>query len=132
MYRTFNMGVGMVIVCSPPDVATTTTTAGTVTLKFTGDFPASCISDMTDGGTSDCTAFSNNTTVCTDKGGGQCHCETTQTEQKEADAAKPYSTSGSTWTGPSSSGEYCVSGDVLYYREIKDSSLPLLYVLKRK
>jgi hypothetical protein len=115
------------------DATTTTSGPGTVTLKFTGDFPASCIAEATDGGTSDCTTFSNGGgTVCTDQGGGQCRCETTEVKQEEAGTPEPYTTNGSNWTGSENSGTYCVSGDVLYYRENTDSSLPLLYVLKRK
>jgi hypothetical protein len=87
---------------------------------------------MTDGGSSSCSAFANDNTTCVDKGGGQCHCETSEVEQKPASTPNTYSTSGVNWSSESSSGTYCVSGDILYYRENKDTSLPLLYVLKRK
>lgn len=116
------------------DATTTTTSAGQTTLTFTGDFPVSCLSEASDGGITTCDGMSNDSgTVCTDKGGGQCHCESTQVEQKPAEAPKTYSTNGTTWTGSGgSTGEYCVSGDILYYRENKDGGSPLLYVLKRK
>ena len=53
----------------------------------------------------------------------------------DADAPSPYSINGNIWTNSedSSSGEYCVSGDILYFREKKaEGKEGLLYVLKRK
>ena len=51
-----------------------------------------------------------------------------------AETGNTYTTSGTTWTsGSGKTGQYCVSGDILYYREnAADGGTGLLYVLKRK
>jgi hypothetical protein len=131
--------VGSAEVIQVRDVTITSSTvavsAGTNTIKFVSDFPLQCIVDATDGGVTQCGDYGGSENPCTDKGGGQCHCESTQVENKEAEAPAPYTTSGSTWTSDDgNTGKYCVSGDVLYYlSEAGDAQLSnLLYVLKRK
>lgn len=116
--------------------STTSGSAGTVTLKFISDFPVQCIIDATDGGVSQCADYGGSGNPCVDKGGGQCHCESSQSSEQAADTTpKGYTTSGSKWTSASGeSGQYCVSGDIIYYlSDPGDSgSSNLLYVLKRK
>lgn len=121
------------------DVTITSTTvavsAGPSTVKFVSDFPLQCIVDATDGGVTQCGDYGGSTNPCVDKGGGQCHCESTEIDDKAAEAPSPYTTSGSTWTDDEGrTGKYCVSGDILYYiSDPGDAQLSnLLYVLKRK
>lgn len=109
--------------------------AGTLTSKITGNFPKSCFTP--DGGTApDCATFADQAKgrTCNDLG-ANCECTETKVEQKEANTPEPYTVNGNVWTNSSdsSSGEYCVSGDLLYFKEqVAEGRQGLLYVLKRK
>ena len=114
------------------DATTVTVAAGPQTVKLMSDFPASCF--QPDGGTApSCESFSKDDAPCTDKGGGQCHCEQTKVEQEEG-SSNPWTATGNTFTSGGDTGEYCVSGDVLYYKSTSQTggAKNLLYVLKRK
>lgn len=118
------------------DATNVTVGAGNVSITFKSDYPVQCLIDVSDGGYTMCSQASSSGSTCTDKGGGQCHCESTNMSQQAAQAPEMYTTSGSTWTSASGdTGKYCVSGDTLYYlgdpKDGGDSS-NLLYVLKRK
>jgi hypothetical protein len=114
---------------------TTQNGAGTETQKLIGTFPKSCF--KVDGGAAEsCASFDDpeKNRICANAG-ENCTCTETTTTEKSAGEPEPYTTSGTTWTNKdgSSSGDYCVSGDILYYREKKaDNKEGLLYVLKRK
>lgn len=114
------------------DATNVTVAAGPQTTKVTSDFPLSCF-QQDGGGSTSCEQFSKEDQPCTDKGGGQCRCEQTKTEQK-AGSSNPWTVSGNTFTSGGDTGEYCVSGDILYYKSLSQTgnAKNLIYVLKRK
>lgn len=123
------------------DATTLGTGPGKETVVLTGTFPASCFAD--DGGTPTCDSFNDpaESRTCTDKGSGMCECtETTVTDKPDNPKSDTYTTDSATNTitftnkdGKVTAGEYCVSGDILYFKEKpQDGKVGLLYVLKRK
>ena len=108
------------------------TGAGTETMTLTANFPLSCF-QADGGGAASCSDVFGEDATCTDKGGGNCECVQTDVEQKEAGTPQPYTVNGNVFTfGSGQSGEYCVSGNLLYFNAPSDGGAGLLYVLKRK
>lgn len=117
------------------DATTVSAGAGVETSKLIGDFPVACF------GKASCDLYSdpNKNSVCTDKGGGQCHCEQTETKDKPADTTpSAYTTSNNVLTVTSSNGkvetwEYCVKSNLLYARQTNtDAGTPTTYVMEKQ
>ena len=115
---------------------TFTTTDSTATLSYAYTFPLTCAQAMYDSGAITCQQLSGQKAgdpQCVDAGGGNCKCSASGTNQS-AGNTKNYTTSGNIFTetdsqGNTKSGEYCVKGNVLYYKEDKDGGTGLIYSL---
>lgn len=112
--------------------------SGTQTLSYEFTFPLSCATSASDGGITACNqAFTKpGDPTCTDTGGGNCTCSKSSSNPQAA-STRNYTTSGNLYTSTdptnnsTSTGEYCVKGNLLYFKEIKDGGSGLLYVLNR-
>jgi len=116
------------------DATTMAISSGTTTSNTHAYFPLSCPM-LSDGGVgAACSDYSGQDT-CSDTGGGQCDCASSTVYASPAYPPSAFKRDGTTWSNDtgSSSGDFCVSGDILYY-DIKDADggLYMLYVLSRK
>jgi hypothetical protein len=128
---------GVVTITGNASAGTLSTGPSTANTTITYTFPLSCTNAVTDGGLATCAEASKSGTTCTDTGSGNCSCVETSSKMSTGDT-HGYTASGNILTNldsngqPSDSGEYCVKGGLLYYKEIKDGGQGVLYVLQKQ